>query len=119
MTPSSAITALDRQLRKHGHDALLRRQAWAGTVRTSADLPVRVCLRGYRPDELTGGIVQGDSEIVISPTELGASAWPDGAGELPRQGDVIISGSRSLAVIAVDPRYIGGDLVRINLQVRG
>ena len=119
MTPAAAIAALDRQLRRHGHDAVLRRSTWSGTTRTTADVAVRIKLRGYAPDELVSGITQGDSEVVMSPTQINAAGWPSGAPEPPKAGDTLVSAGRARAVIAAEPIYLGGELVRINLQVRG
>ncbi|WP_428031493.1 hypothetical protein [Ancylobacter sp.] len=119
MTPDAAIGSLNRQLRKHGHDAILRRSTWSGTERADFEVGVRITLRGYRPDEIIGGIMQGDSEVVLAPTQLRAEGWPSGEAELPRQGDTIVSAGRPRSVVGVDPRFIGDTLVRINLQVRG
>lgn len=119
MTPTAALVALDRQLRLHGQNATLRRSLWSGTERTDIEATVRIALRGYRPDEITGGIMQGDSEVILSPTQLIAEGWPSGEAELPRQGDTIVSAGRPRSIVGVDPRFIGETLVRINLQVRG
>ena len=119
MTPAAAIAALDKQLRRHGHDAVLRRSTWSGTTKTTADVTVRIKLRGYAPDELLGGITQDDSEVVMSPTQINAAGWPSGTPEPPKAGDTLVSAGRARAVIAAEPIYLGGELVRINLQVRG
>ncbi|MDF2809321.1 MAG: hypothetical protein K0S56_352 [Microvirga sp.] len=119
MTPAAAIAALDKQLRRHGQDAVLRRSTWSGTTKNSVDVTVRITLRGYAPDELVGGITQGDSEVVMSPTQINAAGWPSGAPEPPKAGDTLVSAGRARAVIAAEPIYLGGELVRIDLQVRG
>lgn len=119
MTPQAAIAALDRQLHLHGHDAVLRRATWSGTTKTTADVTVRIKLRGYAPDELVGGIIQGDSAVVMSPTQINAAGWPSGAPEPPKAGDTLVSAGRARAVIAAEPIYLGGEVVRIEMQVRG
>ena len=119
MTPQAAIASLDRQLRLHGHDAVLRRSTWSGTNKASADVTVRIKLQGYAPDELVGGIMQGDSKVVMAPTQIKAAGWPAGTPEPPKAGDTLVSAGRARAVIAAEPIYLGGELVRINLQVRG
>lgn len=40
-------------------------------------IPFRAFVRGYRPDELAGGIEQGESVVVISPTALAKAGISD------------------------------------------
>ncbi|CAA0095048.1 Uncharacterised protein [Starkeya nomas] len=119
MTPAAAIAALNRQLALHGQDAVLRRSTWVGTTKTNFDVDVRITLRGYRPDELLGGITQGDSQVVLGPTEIAVAGWPDSMVDVPRAGDQIIAAGRTRSVIAAAPIHLGGELVRIDMQVRG
>lgn len=107
MSPEQAIAALDRQIALHGQDVVLRR----GT----ADYPMRGWVRGYRPDELAGGIQQGDSDVVLSPTDLAAAGFPGP----PKRLDVLVTAGRARSVQLADPVQIGGKTVRHNLQVRG
>lgn len=107
MSPDQAIAALDRQIALHGQDVVLRRGA--------TDYPMRGWVRGYRPDELAGGIQQGDSDVVLSPTGLAAAGFPD----RPKRGDKLLTTGRLRNVEYADPVQIGGKTVRHNLQVRG
>lgn len=107
MSPDQAIAALDRQIALHGQDVVLRRGA--------TDYSMRGWVRGYRPDELAGGIQQGDSDVVLSPTGLAAAGFV-GA---PKRLDVIVTAGRARRVEYADPVQIGGKTVRHNLQVRG
>ncbi len=86
---------------------------------SNIDVSARVSFRGYRPDEIAGGIYQGDSEVVLSATQLKAEGWPSGEWEVPKVGDQIIVAGRARSILAVAPIYIGSALVRIDLQVRG
>lgn len=118
MTPAAAIAALDRQLWLHGQDVVLRRYVMAAGVRTPVDATLRASVRDYRPDELAGGIVQGDTAVVLSPTGIIAAAWP-GTQDWPRVGDRIVIDGRERAVQAASVVRMAGTVVRINVQVRG
>lgn len=126
MTPARRIAALDRATAASGETVILRRVN--GTVNT--DLPVRASVRHYDGQELTGGIVAGDSKIVLSPTGLDAAAWVNAAGaagtppfnpdrRIPRVGDRVIVGGRNRRIEFSRPFLVDGVLVRIELTVRG
>lgn len=110
---SEAIADLDDALRLSGEDVTLRR-----IVANADDLVrpgVRAFVRGYRPEELVGGIEQGDSQVVLSPTGMPAEFV---AAPL-RKNDRIVTAGRTRNVEHVDPVRIGGVTVRINALVRG
>lgn len=119
MTPADAIAILDRQLAEHGQTITLRRNG-----SPNVDVSLSAFVRGYEPRELNGGVVQGDSEVTISPTGIGS--WPgalaqsDGSDtKVPRKNDKVLIAGRLRNIEASAPIYIGSTLVRINLQVRG
>ncbi|MDP4024456.1 hypothetical protein Q8W71_17665 [Methylobacterium sp. NEAU 140] len=110
---AEAIADLDDELRRVGQDVTLRR---IGTDAPDTEAPgVRAFVRGYRPDELTGGIQQGDSLVVLSPTGMPAAFVIEPLGG----NDRIVVAGRSLNVEYVDPVQIAGITVRINVAVRG
>ncbi|MCC0809190.1 hypothetical protein FPV16_23835 [Methylobacterium sp. W2] len=109
MTPSGAIAMLDRQIAAHGQPVTLKRLSPA----FSGDL--RVFFRGYKPDELAGGIQQGDSTAVLSPTGLSSISFPG----LPKVNDKLTVSGRVRNIQAVEPVEIDGVLVRVNLWLRG
>ena len=113
MTPAQAIAMLDRQIAQHGQTVKLVRLVPNGTA---IEATVKGFVRGYRPDELAGGIQQGDSSIVLSPTQLAATAF---ASAPVRANDKAETNGRRRNVQMADPVYINDVLVRINLQVRG
>ncbi|MDQ0305332.1 hypothetical protein [Ancylobacter polymorphus] len=124
MSPEQALSALDRALAAHGQNATLRRYTGTGPSRTASDVTVRVRLDDYRPEELVGGIIQGDSRVILSPSQIIAASWggtpADGTdGRVPVKNDQIIVAGRARIVQAPVPFYIDGQLVRIELQVRG
>lgn len=125
MTPQQALDALDRMLTAYGAPAILRRITWAGSTSTSRDVAVQALVRGYEPHQLVGGIMQGDSSAVLSPTPIIAAGWPGTAppagtdGRVPIIGDKLVVAGRVRNIQAAVPLYVGGELVRIELQLRG
>lgn len=109
MTPAGAIAMLDRQIAAHGQNAKLERLSPAALG------DVRVFFRGYRPEELFGGIQQGDSTAILSPTSLKASGLPG----LPAVNWKLTISGRKRNVQAVEPVEMDGVLVRVNLWLRG
>lgn len=128
MTPAAAIASLDRQLAAIGEDVILRRTI--GTAnQVNIDVVCRAFVRGYEPKELVGSIVQGDSQVTISPTQINRAQWPGGQPvtsppsatdpRVPRKGDKMIVAGKPRNVEAAAPIYLAGELVRIDLQVKG
>lgn len=113
MTPAQAIADLDRELAEHGQDVVLERVvANAREIRR----PSRAFVRGYRADELSGGIIQGDSLVILSPSSMPAE-FTD-ANRLRRSDRIFVS-NRPKQVQYVDPVEVAGVIVRYNVQVRG
>ncbi|CAO4178876.1 hypothetical protein [Methylorubrum populi] len=108
MTPAQAISALDRQLSRHGEDVKLRAQDAADDG--TQDLTRRAFVREYRPDELSGGIEQGDREVILSPTGLAADPL--------RLGGLWI-GDRYHTIEVATPVRMAGAVVRWNLWAKG
>lgn len=119
---------LDQMLRSDGQEIILRRVVGT-TVQTSVDCTCMAFVRGYRPDELVGAVIQGDSEVIISATDIIAAQWPGGEPvqsppvatdpRVPRKGDKVIIAGRVRNVEAAAPIYIANELHRINIQARG
>lgn len=106
------IDKLDRQLARKGQNVRLQR---AGVRDEESFVPFRAFVRGYKPSELSGGIEQGDSVLVISPTDLAAA----GIVEPIAEGDrVHVSGSPR-AVRYCNPIEIEGRVVRWDAWVSG
>lgn len=119
---------LDRMLAAFGQDVTLRRVTGT-THQTNVDCTCRALVRGYRADELAGGIIQGDSLVILSATDIIAAQWPGGQPvtsppgatdpRVPRKGDKVIIEGKTRNVEYAEPIYVAGALHRINLQVRG
>jgi hypothetical protein len=124
-TAQFEIKELDLSLANDGEDFVLRR-----IVSTSSppniDVTCRGCIRGYMPDELTASVIQGDSKIILSPTQIIAADWPNPSSpvgdldsRIPRKGDKAIVQGKPRNIEAASPIYLANALVRIELQVRG
>src|ERR1700743_199076 len=84
--------ALKNFLDRNGEDVILRRLTGRGFY---IDVTVRARINDYRPEEMAGGIVQGDQKCIISNTEITAAQWPGP----PRVGDVIIRNGGTLSAM--------------------
>jgi hypothetical protein len=129
MTPSNAIDMLNRQLAKHGETVMLQRITnAAGGVSIKNNVQCRAFVRGYAPDELVGGIVQSDSRVILSATEIEREDWPGPNSSttptnqdrrVPRKGDNCLIQGRIRNIENAKPFYMNDQLVRIELQVKG
>ena len=106
-TPAAMIARLDGALERRGEDVFLRK-----TNTAVGQLAVRARVRFYRPTELVGLIVQGDSKVVISGTGLSVFGVP------PINGYVVSNGVPRV-IKGVTPTRQDGVLVRVDMQVRG
>jgi hypothetical protein len=110
-------SSLDRFLAAYGEPVTLQRLVGGVVSISLVDIPAFI--RGYTADEIFegSGIIQGDSVVVISMTNI---TWAGGA---PRRGDRLIIGpssdpanqrTRNIESAALRPLHIGYDV-----QIRG
>ena len=111
MTPTQAISALDRQLTAHGETVAITKYADDGTPTNLSN--VLAFVRPVKPEDLIEGIDQSQHKIALSPT--------GNSTVLPlRKGDkVILANSRYLNIEFPGPIYMADTLVRINLIATG
>lgn len=120
---------LDNGLAEVGEDIRLQRLTTApGGAQVSFECTCRAVVRGYTPAEIVSGsgIIQQDVKVILSPSDIERAQWP-GATPMPEgvdrrvpvRNDRIIRQGRTYAVQAAQGIYVGGELVRIELQVRG
>jgi hypothetical protein len=107
MTPAQAIAALDRQLVAHGEDVTLR----TGNT-TVGQITVRAFVRGTSVKPLAGSVTQADMKVSISPTGLGAF-------QPTQDGFVVVKGKPCKIEGKPELLWLDGELVRINIMVRG
>lgn len=115
-------------LAKYGQDVILRRSVGT-SPQTNTDCTIRAFVRGYKAEQLAGAVIQGDTMVIISGAAIRAAQWPGGEvvnspptaldRKVPRPNDKIIVEGRTRTVIASDPVYLDGALLRVNVQVRG
>lgn len=126
MTPSECIADLDASLATDGDGIITLQRMTLGPGGTQIAFSVN-CLafvRGYEPNEMIGGITQQDSRVIISPTEIVAAGWTSGkpANEdrrVPMKGNKAIIQGRVRNIEAAVGKYVGGELVRIEMRVLG
>lgn len=122
------IEALDRSLARSGEDVILRRIVGT-TAQVNIDCRARAHVHGYEPSQIAGTIIQGDSHVILSPTDIDRAQWPGGQPvtspppavdpRIPLPDDRVIIQGQSRVVIAAKPVVRDNVLVRIDLQVRG
>lgn len=128
MTPAEQdIADLDASLATDGEEIELQRLTQLIAVKVIC----RAFVRGYAETELVGGISQTDSRVVISPSEIIASGWPgpqrafpvppdvNQDHRVPRKGDKAVIMGKTRNIEMAHPKYIDGQLVRIDMRVAG
>lgn len=96
---------------------LIRRYTGSGANRPKFDASAMAKVSGYQPQELIGGIVQGDIKVIVLVDDLLSAQFP-----LPlKKGDKAIVRSKEMNIEAVDDntRRVGITLIAYELQVRG
>lgn len=114
MTPNSARASLRKQLAQHGSDVTLKRQT-AVSPQTFNSVTVRARVVDFRPEQLIGGIIQGDRKVIMSNEEIAAASWPGP----PRKGDKVVVASATYAVEGCNTFRLDGTIVRHELLIRG
>lgn len=107
MMPSEAIAMLDAQITAHGQSVTLK----TGRDGNAQTLSLQAFVRGLKPDELVGGLKQGDRSVIISPTDLAAAAI--------KAGDALLIAGKRCNIETVDLIHMRDVIVRLNLVVRG
>lgn len=101
---------------RFGRPMILRRLAQApGAALVPTDVSVYGTAKNYAPDQLVGAIIQGDTEVTLTNKEIAAAQWPGP----PQKDDKIIIDGRQRNVMAVEPKYLGTEVLVYILQVRG
>ena len=108
MIGESAARAIASMRAIRGTSVTLRR---AG----AADVTVIATIMQYKPNEILGGIQQGDRWAKFSDTALAAAGWPGP----PRRGDVLMIDGRTFTAISCDTVKMGNVILSHTMQVRG
>jgi hypothetical protein len=126
------IAALDRALARAGEDIILRRVIGTAPNQTAVDVKCRAKVKAINSEQTVAGIATTTFEVIISPTQIKAAQWPGGTPpqlppfdvdqSIPRAGltdKVLMRGLPPMDVFFVDPVMLDGELVRINMKVKG
>lgn len=124
------LSDLNMSLAADGEWIIIRRLFGTQLIPLSVDC--RAFVRPISSEELSAGINQKSSNIILSPSEIIAAGWPGPwtptASEptnpgidrrVPRIGDKAIVKGRPLNVELPKPIYVDDELVRIELRVLG
>lgn len=128
-TPQREVHELDKSLAVDGEDFILRRIIGT-TNQVNVDCPCRGFVRRYQPHELIPGVIaQGDSQVIMSPTQIIVAQWPGGQAigasdaaldhRVPRKNDKAVIQGKVRNIETAEPIYLANELVRIELTVRG
>ncbi|EHM01153.1 hypothetical protein HMPREF9946_02228 [Acetobacteraceae bacterium AT-5844] len=107
---SQLLNSRRRQIRAKGRTMVLHRSGATPPSVTLLGFP-----RAYRPDELEGGVIQGDQQVEILADELNAAGWTD----KPERPDRLVIDGRSTAVQGSRAVCDGALLIGYSLWVRG
>lgn len=123
---------LDKFLQSYGSGiGTLTRTVGTGVNQSSYSVDVRCHVRDYNPDELTGDIIQGDSHVIISSTEIIGAQWPGSQPTPPTpNNDVRVArrGDKFSFPIGTKAKnieegnggiYFDDELIRIEFRMRG
>jgi hypothetical protein len=129
---SALIAALDGALSATGEDVILRRTVGSAPNQVNIDVMCRARVNAVTDTQLVAGIPATDLNVIISPTQINNAQWPGGSvpalppfnldQRVPRAGPtdkVLMRGQPPKAVSFSDPKFINGELVRINMRVSG
>lgn len=103
------LSSTSTMLRRYGRPMTLRRRV--GTSGIFHQVEGRGTLRSYTPQELQGGVMQGDAQVVLDADT--------GALGSPKRGDFLLVDGRTWAVQGAIPRAVGGTVVGYDVWVRG
>lgn len=106
------IASVAARIEREGEDVeLLRMLEGGGEMRAT----VKAFVRGFKPEELGGGIVQGDRAMHVAPATLAAAGFPDA----PRKPDQVTIAGRTATVQSCETRRLRGVPCVHIVQVRG
>lgn len=98
-----------------GRPMTLRRPLPGAIPPTYQAVTVQGFQRAYRPEQLTGGLHQGDALVAICANEIAAAAWPSP----PRPQDQMLIDGQTWLVQGSQSLYDGAECVGYDLWIRG
>jgi hypothetical protein len=119
MTPDEARAMYRDQFDLHGEDIAIRRYSGTGVGRTYVDRPCRARVTGYAPEELVGGITQGDRRVIVLAEDLGGESPPFIIMKSDKVWAPRFPNELSIQGVDDNTRRIAGELIAYELQTRG
>jgi hypothetical protein len=128
---SSLIASLDNALAGYGEDVTLIRYFGAAPNQADVRVVCRARVDAMSAEQIVAGVNATDLSVIFSPSEINANQWPGGHvppqppfefdQRIPRAGgsDRMIVRGVMRQISFVDPKIVGGELVRINIRVAG
>lgn len=120
MTPAQVKEMYSRLLALYGQTTVkLRRHTGTGHSRTPTDYSdIAARVHEYQPDELIGGIVQGDRKFIIFADDVADSGF---TVPFVATADKLVVDGRELAIKSVDDntRRIGDTLIAYEIRAGG
>lgn len=128
---SDLIAALDSALADTGEDFILRRVVGTGVNVVNIDVTCRARIDAMTDKDIAAGIKATDLKVIFSPTQINDAQWPGGTipqlppfnvdQRVPRLNgpDHAIIRGQDRIVAFVQPFFIAGELVRIEMRVSG
>jgi hypothetical protein len=115
MTPAHARAKWRRRIHRDGEMITLRRVTPQGTT----NYQVKARVLGYQPDELIGGINQGDRKIYILAEDVEKAGFP--APFKIGGGDTVVVRGRAMNIGVVDDNThrIAGVLIAYQIKATG
>lgn len=118
MTPDAVKAHYRRTLDDVGEDIVIRLYTGTGQSRTVlSNTTVRARVAAFEPQELIGGIVQGDRKLIVLAADLIAAGITIVVGANCK----VVVREKELAIKAIDDntRRIAGELVAYEIQAGG
>lgn len=108
MKAAEALAMYRGQLDDHGETITIKR------ISPAAQADVKARVTGYKPDELGGGIQQGDRRVIIIAEDV---TWDGGL----KRGDKVLVRGRLMNIEVVDDntRRVGSTLIAYDVAARG
>jgi hypothetical protein len=135
MSGNALIAALDAALAPGvdggGEDVILRRVVGTAPNQVNIDVKCRARVDAVRVEQIVAGVPATDLNVIMSPTQINEAQWPGGTipqvppfnidQRVPRANgpDKMIVRGQLRQVAFADPKFVGGELVRLNLRVTG
>lgn len=103
-----------RLIARHGRPMTIRRQTGVNPVVFSA-VEVAAAVTAFRPEQLIGGVQQGDMRAEILNDEIADAAWPGP----PRAKDSLLVDGKAWQIVGATPVFDGALCIGHALWIRG